>query len=1073
MARFFIDRPIFAWVLAILTMFMGLLVVKNMPVAQYPEIAPPQVSISGVYPGASAATVEESVTQVIEQSISGLEGFRYMDAVSSSVGVFQINLTFEQGVDPDIAQVQVQNKVQQSISKLPQAVQQQGVTIAKSSGSFMMVVGFYSPDGSMTSGDLGDYISSTLQDQISRLPGVGDIQFFGSSYAMNVWVDPMKLHKYNMTTLDIVRAIQEQNSQATLGNLGALPANQDQLIRYTVTSQSLLTSAEEFKAIQLRVNEDGSEVLLSDVARIELSPENENFTVHYNGMQASGVGINLASGANALDTANTVKEFLAKEQHNFPSGMDYTYPYDTTPFVEQSVDGVVQTLIDAIILVFIVMFLFLKNLRATIIPLLAIPYVLAGTMLILNFFGFNLNTLTLFALVLAIGLLVDDAIVVVENVERLMEEEGLSPLEATRKSMTQITGALIGIGVVLSAVFVPMAFLGGASGVIYRQFSITIITAMLLSVVVAIIFTPALCATILRRPDDESEPQSAVGRFLSKLFSPITKVIFVIVKYFNLGFDKLSAGYGKTIRNVLKQPLIFVIVLVAGLGFIGHQFTKLPTSFLPDEDQGILVGMAINPNGTSLLQTEIPLEKITKYLLEEEKETVDSVMTVGGFSFAGQGSEQSIFFIKLRPWDERTTDEQNIDALILRVQAFFSQVPEANMYVFKPPAIIELGSATGVSFVLQDTLGLGHDALMNSVMTFIGHAARSENMNIATLMPGGQFDSGQYHIDIDREKAQALQVSVGDINQSLSVAWGGMYVNDFIDRGRIKHVQVQSDAEFRMMPDDFNRWYVRNAKGEMVPFSAFAEGRWSYGPPQLNRFNGFPAFPLSIEAMPGKSTGDVMAEIEAIVAENLPQGINVSWTDTSYEERQAGDSQTTLLLVSVFIIFLSLAALYESWKVPISVLLTIPVGLVGAVVTARLLGIENNVYFQVGMLTTIGLTSKNAILIVEFARDLVRTGMSTVEATIQAANERLRPILMTSLAFGIGVLPLALSSGAGSGAQNVVGQVVVGGMLAGTILVLIYTPVFFILLNRDAKKAQADKANGADNGSLEAADTQA
>ncbi|MHC5226116.1 efflux RND transporter permease subunit [Ignatzschineria sp. LJL83] len=1056
MARFFIDRPIFAWVLAILTMFIGLLVVRNMPVAQYPEIAPPKISISGVYPGASAATVEESVTQVVEQSISGLEGFRYMDALSSSVGVFQINLTFEQGVDPDIAQVQVQNKIQQSLSKLPQVVQQQGVTVAKSSGSFLMVAGFFSPDGSMSSGDLGDYVSSTLQDQISRLPGVGDVQFFGASYAMNVWVDPIKLHKYNMTTIDVVNAIREQNSQATLGNLGALPADEGQLIRYTVTSQSLLTNAEDFKAIQLRVNEDGSEVLLSDVARVELSPENENFSVNYNGMPASGIGINLASGANALDTANTVKEFLAKEKLNFPSGMDYTYPYDTTPFVEQSVDGVVQTLIDAIILVFIVMFLFLKNLRATIIPLLAIPYVLAGTMLILNMFGFNLNTLTLFALVLAIGLLVDDAIVVVENVERLMEEEGLSPLEATRKSMTQITGALIGIGVVLSAVFVPMAFLGGASGVIYRQFSITIITAMLLSVLVAIIFTPALCATILRRPDDHSEPTSLIGKFFSKLFAPITKVVFVVVTYFNLGFDKLSGGYSVMIRRILKHPFMAIVILVVGLGVIGQQFMQLPKSFLPDEDQGILIGMGINPNGTSLLQTNIPLEKVTKYLMEEEKDTVEAVMTIGGFSFAGQGSEQSLFFIQLLPWDQRTTEAQSIEALTGRIQAFFRTIPEAQMFVFSPPPIIELGNATGVSFVLQDTLGLGHDALVNSVNTFIGHAARSEDLNMATLRPGGQFDSGQYHIDIDREKAQALQVSIGDINQALSIAWGGMYVNDFIDRGRIKHVQVQADAPYRMMPDDFNSWYVRNAKGEMVPFRAFASGRWSYGPPQLNRFNGFPSFPISIEAAEGKSTGDAMAAIEAIVAENLPQGINVSWTDTSYEERESGDSQTALLLVSIFIIFLSLAALYESWKVPISVLLTIPVGLVGAVITARLLGIENDVYFQVGMLTTIGLTSKNAILIVEFARDLVRSGLGVTEAAIQAANERLRPILMTSLAFGIGVLPLALSTGAGSGAQNVVGRIVVGGMIGGTLLVLIYTPVFFMLLNKEQKKTQGE-----------------
>lgn len=1052
MARFFIDRPIFAWVLAILTMFIGLLVVRNMAVSQYPPIAPPQISISGVYPGASAQTVEESVTQVIEQSISGLDGYRYMNSASSSSGTFQITVTFNQGVDPDLAQVQVQNKIQQSLSKLPQAVQQQGVTIAKTSGSFLLVVGFYSPDGTMSSGDIGDYISSTLEDQMSRIEGVGEIQFFGSSYAMNIWLDPIKLYKYNMTPTDVVAAIKEQNSQATLGALGAMPAVKDQLISYTVTSQSLLQSPEEFKAIQLRVNEDGSEVLLSDVARVELSPESEAVAVKYNNSPAAGLAVSLASGANALDTATSVKKYLEKISVDFPSGLAYTFPYDTTPFVEYSVASVEETLIDAIILVFLVVFFFLKNIRATIIPMLAIPYVLAGTMLILDLLGFNLNTLTLFALVLAIGLLVDDAIVVVENVERIMEEEKVSPLEATRRSMDQITGALIGIGVVLSAVFVPMAFLGGATGVIYRQFSVTIITAMLLSVLVAIIFTPAMCATLLRDHKEHHVPKTALGRFFQKIFAPFNHVIGLAVKYFNIGFDKVSDTYTKTIAKVLKHPIIFVVLLIVGLGAIGYQFMKLPKSFLPDEDQGILIGMTINPNGTSLNQTEIPLEVIADYLIKEEQQTVESVMTVAGFSFSGQGSEQGMFFVKLRPWADRESASESIPALVDRLQKFFTTIPEAQIFVFSPPPIIELGTATGVSFQLQDTIGLGHDTLMNSVMKFIGLAATSPDLDIATLRPGGQFDTAQYHVDIDREKAQALQVSVGDINTALSIAWGGMYVNDFIDRGRVKHVQVKADAPYRMMPDDFNRWYVRNAKGEMVPFSAFAKGRWSYGPPQLNRFDGFASFPLSISAASGKSTGEAMDAIEALVREHLPQGINVAWTDTSYEEQEAGNSQVMLLLVSVFVIFLSLAALYESWKVPISVLLTIPVGVVGSVVTARLFGIENDVYFQVGLLTTIGLTSKNAILIVEFARDLVREGMSTIDATIRASQERLRPIVMTSLAFGFGVMPLALSTGAGAGAQNVVGRIVVGGMIGGTLLVLLYTPVFYILLNRDKKK---------------------
>lgn len=1063
MARFFIDRPVFSWVLAILTVFLGVLTLSSMPVAQYPQIAPPQVRIMAVYPGASAKTVEESVTQIIEQSITGLDGFRYMEASSSSTGIVQIGVTFEQGTDPDMAQVQVQNKIQQAMSQLPQAVQQQGLTIRKSTASFLMVVGFYSPDGRLSQGDIGDYVATNLQDQISRLQGVGEIQFFGSGYAMNIWLDPLKLHEFGMTSIDVVNAIREQNSQATLGDLGAMPSVEEQLISYTVTTQSLLETEEEFKAIQLRVNEDGSKVLLSDVARVELSPQSEDFGSHYNGLPAAGMAISLASGANALDTSHAVKEFMKKAAHNFPAGMDYMYPYDTTPFVELSIAGVVETLIVAIILVFIVMYLFLRNFRATFIPTLAIPYVLAGTIIILSTLGFNLNTLTLFAMVLAIGLLVDDAIVVVENVERIMEEEGLSPLEATRKSMDQITGALVGIGVVLSAVFVPMAFLGGASGVIYRQFSITIITAMLLSVVVAIIFTPALCATILQSHEERQKPRTGISKVIYTFLSPLLRLIDAIVEKFNDLFDRGNARYEKSVRGILLRPRRFILLLVVVLVAAGFGFTRLPSSFLPDEDQGILMGMAINPDGSSIKRTEIPLQKITQYILEEEQETVESIMTVSGFSFSGMGSAQSMFFIKLAPWEERTGKHQQVEALTMRLQKFFATIPEAQIFAFRPPPIMELGTATGITFELQDTLGLGHDTLMNSVMGFIGLASQAEELNVATLRPNGQFDSAQYHVDIDRDKARALQVSIGDINQSLSIAWGGMYVNDFVDRGRVKRVQVKADAPFRMMPDDFNKWYVRNAKGEMVPFSAFAKGRWSYGSPQLNRFNGFPSFGLSLEAAKGYSTGDAMAAVERIVAEKLPTGIDVAWTATSYEEREAGNTQTFLLLVSVMVIFLSLAALYESWRVPISVLLTIPVGVVGAIATGNLLGLDNDVYFQVGMLTTIGLTSKNAILIVEFARDLLRSGMSAIDATVQAAHLRLRPITMTSLAFGLGVLPLALASGAGSGAQNVVGQVVVGGMLAGTILVLIYAPIFFIFINGEEKRVKKEQAEYADS----------
>ena len=1064
MARFFIDRPIFATVLAILTIFLGILVVRTMAVSQYPPIAPPEISISGVYPGASAQTVEESVTQVIEQTITGLDGYRYMTSTSSSSGTFQIQVTFNQGTDPDMAQVQVQNKMQNSISQLPMVVQQQGITITKSSGSFLLVVGFYSPDESMSSGDIGNYISANVEDPISRVDGVGEIQMFGSSYAMNIWLDPAKLYKYGMVPGDIVKAVKAQNAQATLGSLGAMPSTKEQLISYTITGQSLLETVDEFKAILLRVNEDGSRVLLSDVARVEQSPQSESIIAAYNNQPASAIAVSLASGANALETAEGVKAYLASIESQLPSGLAYTFPYDTTPFVEESISSVVSTLIDAIILVFIVMYLFLKNIRSTLIPMLAIPYVLAGTMLLLDAFGFTLNSLTLFALILAIGLLVDDAIVVVENVERIMEEEKLSPLEATRKSMSQIMGALIGIGVVLSAVFVPMAFLGGATGVIYRQFSVTIITALLLSVTVAIIFTPAMCATLLQDPNDEghrSEPKTAFGRFLLKIFAPVLKVIDFIVRHFNNGFDKVSNGYIKGIRSILKRPVLFIGILVVGLGFVFHEFSKLPKSFLPEEDQGILLGMSISPNGTAMPLTQDVLAQVTNYLMEEESDAVESVMTVSGFSFSGQGSEQGLFFVKLKPWSERKEASEKPNGIMERAQKFFATLPQTQLFIFNPPAIIELGTASGVSFQLQDTVGLGHDELMNSVMSFMALASSNPALSAPTLRPGGQFDNGQYNVEIDYEKAAAMQLSIADINEGLSIAWGSYYVNDFIDQGRINHVQVQADAPFRMMPDDFNRWYLRNTLGELVPFSAFASGSWSYGSPQLDRFNGFPSFPLSINAAPGLSTGEAMAAIEKIVEEHLPTGISVAWVDTSYEEAEGGSSQLALLFVSIFVIFLSLAALYESWKVPISVLLTIPVGVVGAILTARLMGIENDVYFQVGMLTTIGLTAKNAILIVEFARDLARTGMSVIDATVQAADERLRPIVMTSLAFGIGVFPLAISTGAGAASQNVVGQVVVGGMIGGTTLVLLYTPIFFILLNREKKKADA-AGNGQD-----------
>ncbi len=1047
MAHFFIDRPIFAWVLAIMTMALGIFAGVNLPVAQYPQIAPPEVRVMAVYPGANAETVEESVTQVIEQSLTGLDGFRYMSSQSSSTGVVSIAITFEQGTDPDMAQVQVQNKIQTALTQLPQAVQQQGIQVQKSSSSFLMVVGFYSPDGSLTHADLGDYVASNISEPLSRLYGIGETQLFGSGYAMNIWLDPMKLNQYGMTSLDVVAAIKEQNTQATLGDLGAMPAKKEQVLRYTINAQSLLETEAEFKAIQLRVNEDGSKVLLDDVARVELSPENEQFSSHYNGKPATAMAINLASGANALDTAKAVREFLETASLNFPEGMEYMYPYDTTPFVEVSINNVMGTLIEAIILVFIVMYVFLRSFRAALIPLLAIPYVLCGTLAILAAMGFILNTLTLFAMVLAIGLLVDDAIVVVENVERIMEEEDATPYEAAKKTMDQIVGALVGIGVVLSAVFVPMAFMPGATGIIYRQFSVTIITAMLLSVLVAIIFTPSLCATILKSKEDQAKEPTGLLKIWLTLVAPITKVIHLLVDGFNRLFDRGNVAYEKGVRGAVTRPKRFVMGLLIVLVGVGFLFKTIPTSFLPEEDQGFALGQIINPSNASLNVTEEALASLTQYILEEESENVQSIMTVAGFSFTGRGSDQALYFLMMKPWDER---KEPIQATLGRVNQHlmgFALKHNAFGFAFIPPAIPELGVSTGVEFYLQDSIGLGHEELLKAVNMLKQEISQSPTFNAQTLRDGSMMDKAEYYIDIDRDRARALQVPIDMINQSLSVAWGGMYVNDFVDRGRIKKVQVQGDAEFRMMPSDFNRWYVRNTKGEMVPFSAFASGKWSSGSPQIDRFNGNPAFKLSVEANQGRSTGEAMLEIERLVRDKLPQGIDVAWSGTSYEERQTGDIQAVLFAVSVFVIFLSLAALYESWSIPIAVLLTIPVGIIGAVLTAHLgKGLDNDVYFQVGMLTTIGLTAKNAILIVEFARDIMREGKDVITATVEAAHLRLRPIMMTSIAFGLGVVPLALASGAGSGAQNVVGKTVVGGMIAGTFLVIFYAPVFFRLI---------------------------
>lgn len=1047
MAHFFIDRPIFAWVLFIMTVSIGIYEGTQLPIAQYPEIAPPSVTVTAVYPGASAETIEESVTQIIEQDLIGLDGFRYMVSESSGSGVLIITLTFEQGTDPDIAQVQVQNKLQTALTKLPSIVQNQGIQVSKSSSTFLMIVGFHSPDNSLSRADLGDYVSASLMEPISRLKGIGGTTLFGSGYAMNIWLDPMKLYKYNMTSLDVVQAIRDQNRQATLGDLGAMPAAEGQVLSYNINAQALLESEAEFREIQLRVNEDGSKVLLQDVARVELSAEDEQFIASYNGQASLGIAINLASGANALDTAKRIRNFIEESSYNYPHGMEYIFPYDTTPFIEVSINNVIKTLIEAILLVFLVMYVFLKSFRSAFIPLLAVPYVLTGTLAIMAALGFILNTLTLFAMVLAIGLLVDDAIVVVENVERLIEEEDLTPYEAAKKTMDEIVGALIGIGFVLSAVFVPMAFIPGATGIIYRQFSITIITAMVLSVIVAIIFTPAMCATILQSKADKNKPSQGIAKVLAILFSPILKLIRGFIEWFDRFFTKSNAVYEKGVHAAITKPKRYLLVLVVVLISAGFLFQTIPSSFLPEEDQGFALGQIILPQGVSANVSEEALQSLTHYVLTEETESIESIFTVAGFSFTGRGPDQALFFVMMKPWEERT---ESIQTAVGRIFGFMERLPlehNAFGFAFVPPAIPELGLATGVEFYLQDSLNLGREELLSAVDQLSGHmAAQPELFDLRTLQEQSMRDKAEFYVDIDRERAHALQIPTNLIYDSLSVGWGGLYVNDFVDRGRMKKVQVQSDAKFRMMPEDFKRWYVRNTKGEMVPFSAFAVGKWSANPPQIDRFNGHQAYKLQVSATHGRSTGEVMAEIENIVKTKLPQGFQVEWSGVSYEEKQTGNIQAALFAVSVFVIFLSLAALYESWSIPFAVLLTIPVGVVGAIFMARSVGLENDVYFQVGMLTTIGLTAKNAILIVEFAREIMQEGKGIIEATVRAAHLRLRPIMMTSIAFGLGVLPLAFSTGAGAASQNVVGRTVIGGMIAGTFLVIFFAPIFFRLI---------------------------
>ncbi|ADO08616.1 multidrug efflux RND transporter permease subunit [Pantoea vagans] len=1041
MAKFFIDRPIFAWVLAIIIMLVGALSILKLPIEQYPNVAPPAIEIQATYPGADAKTLQDSVTQVIEQNMNGIDGLMYMSSSSDSSGTLTLTISFESGTDADIAQVQVQNKLQLATPLLPQEVQQQGIQVKKSSSSFLMVAGFISDDDNMTQNDISDFISSSIKDPISRTKGVGDTQVFGAQYAMRIWMDPHKLNNYNLTPVDVISALNTQNTQVAAGQLGGTPPVPGQQLNASIIAQTRLTSTDEFGKILLKVNEDGSQVRLRDVARIELGAENYEIVARYNGKPASGIGIKLATGANALDTANAVKAELAKLQPTFPAGLKVVYPYDTTPFVKISIFEVVKTLIEAIVLVFLVMYLFLQNFRATLIPTIAVPVVLLGTFAVISAFGYSINTLTMFGMVLAIGLLVDDAIVVVENVERVMAEEGLPPKEATKRSMEQIQGALVGIALVLAAVFIPMAFFGGSTGVIYRQFSITIVSAMALSVLVAFILTPALCATMLK-PVKKGEHGKTTGFF----------------GWFNRMFDKSTHHYVDSVGHMIRSTgryMVIYLLIVVGMAFL---FMRLPSSFLPEEDQGLLLAQAQLPAGATQERTQKVLDQVTDYFLTQEKDTVKSVFTVNGFGFAGRGQNTGIAFVSLKPWDERAGSDMKVPAIAGRAMQALGAIKDAMVIPFNLPAIIELGNATGFDFELIDQNNLGHDKLTEARNQLFGMIAQHPD-TLVGVRPNGMEDTPQYKLTIDQEKAQALGVSLSDINTTLAASWGGSYVNDFIDRGRVKKVYVMGNADSRMLPDDIGKWYVRNSSGTMVPFSAFSSAKWQYGSPRLERYNGLPAMEILGQAAPGKSSGAAMDLMEELAAK-LPAGIGYDWTGMSYQERLSGNQAPALYAISLIVVFLCLAALYESWSIPFSVMLVVPLGVIGALIFTTLRGLSNDVYFVVGLLTTIGLSTKNAILIVEFAKDLMdKEGKGLIEAALEACRMRLRPILMTSLAFILGVLPLAISTGAGSGSQNAVGTGVIGGMVTATILAIFFVPVFFVVVRRRFGKKKEESAN--------------
>jgi len=1040
LSKFFLDRPVFAWVIAIILMTAGGLAIYKMPVAQYPPIAPPAIAIDSFFPGASGETVENTVTQIIEQKMTGLDDMLYISGTSSSSGASRVEMTFAPGTDPDIAWSKVQNKLQLAMASLPDVVQRSGVKVSKSTRNYLIIVGLISEDGSMSGEDLRDYAQSNLEKILSRVPGVGEVQNFGTEYAMRVWVNPDKLTNYHLTIEDVIMALRAYNVEVSAGQLGGAPALEGQRLNAAIIVQHLLQTPEEFAAIPIRINPDGSVVRVKDIGRTELRAERSDIVANYNGKPAAAMAIRQAAGANALDTANAVRQKLEEMSRYFPPGMKVIYPYDTTPFTKVAINEVVKTLFEAILLVFLIMYLFMGNIRATLIPTIAVPVVLLGTFAVLGFFGFSINMLTMFAMVLAIGLLVDDAIVVVENVERIMAEEGLSPREATAKSMGQITSALIGIGLVLSAVFAPMAFFQGSTGVLYRQFSVTVISSMLLSVVVALILTPVLCVAMLKPIPKGHEPSDGAVWFLRPFF-----------RWFDRVFFRIRGVYvgvvGRSFSQTIRYLFIYLLIVVA----VGFLFLRMPTSYIPDEDQGILMVQAMLPSGSTLEQTEAVMKKVEKHFLEREKEGVESLITVAGMSFGGEGQNMALGFIKLKDWKLRQRPDLKVKAIAGRAMGAFSRIKEAMVFAFPPPPVIELGMASGFDFQLQDRGGLGHEKLMAARNQLLGMVM--QDPRLVRVRPNGMEDVAEYHIDVDWDKAGAMGIPINSIHNTIGAAFGSAYVNDFIQAGRVKKVFAQVDAPYRMLPQDLEKLYLRNNVGKMVSFSSFATGRWAIGSPKLERYNAFPSINIWGEPAPGHSTGEAMSVMEEL-ASRLPQGIGFDWTGLSYQERMATAQGPILYAFSIFVIFLCVAALYESWTIPFVNLLMLPLGVLGAILATSLWGLPNDVYFQIGFLTTLGLSTKNAILIIQFIKERLGHGDNLIDATLGAVKTRFRPVIMTSLAFFFGVLPLAIATGAGAGAMNAIGIAVCGGMLSATFIDLIFIPVFFVLVSRIFKGKQ-------------------